>query len=117
MMLVGIKDFDFNNEDVDVEVDYDVGGFGVGVGDGVNVKTCIDFDDGADVTVDDVVVNICNDNEDDEEIKDENYIFYDEKEFDFVIEVEDDWIDNLFSDGSIGNNVYGSLDSKKYMEY
>ncbi|KAJ6936426.1 hypothetical protein NC652_011209 [Populus alba x Populus x berolinensis] len=117
MMLVGIKDFDFNNEDVDVEVDYDVGGFGVGVGNGVNVKTCIYFDDGVGVTVDDVVVNICNDNEDDKEIKDENYIFYEEKGFDFVIEVKDDWIDNLFSDGSIGNNVYGSLDSKKYMEY
>jgi len=47
----------------------------------------------------------------------ENYIFYDKKGFDFINEVEDDWIDNLFSDCSIGKNVYGSLDSKKYMEY
>ena len=47
----------------------------------------------------------------------ENYIFYDEKGFDFINEVEDDWIDNLFSDSSIGKNVYGSLDKKKYMEY
>jgi len=47
----------------------------------------------------------------------ENYIFYDEKGFDFINEVKDDWIDNLFSDSSIGKNVYGSLDSKKYMEY
>jgi hypothetical protein len=43
----------------------------------------------------------------------ENYIFYDEKGFDFINEVEDDWIDNLFSDSSIGKNVYGSLDKKK----
>jgi len=27
--------------------------------DGVNVKTCIDFDDGVDVIVGDFVVNIC----------------------------------------------------------
>ena len=45
----------------------------------------------------------------------ENYIFYDEKGFDFINEVEDDWIDNLFGDSSIEKNVYGFLDSKKYI--
>jgi len=40
------------------------------IGDGVNVKTCIDFNDGVGVIVGDVVVNICNDNKDDEEEKD-----------------------------------------------
>jgi hypothetical protein len=40
------------------------------IGDGVNVKTCIDFDDGVDVIVGDFVVNICNDNKVDEEKKD-----------------------------------------------
>jgi hypothetical protein len=35
----------------------------------------------------------------DEEEEDQDYIPSDEKGFDFVNEVEDDWIDNLLSDG------------------
>jgi hypothetical protein len=48
----------------------------------------------------------------DEEEEDQDYIPSDEKGFDFVNEVEDDWIDNLLSDGSTRKTVYSALDLK-----
>jgi hypothetical protein len=53
---------------------------------------------------------MCSDNVNDEEEEDQDYIPSDEKGFDFVNGVEDDWIDNLLGDGSTRKTVYGALD-------
>jgi len=58
----------------------------------------------------DIVINMCSDNVNDEEEEDQDYIPSDEKGFDFVNGVEDDWIDNLLGDGSTRKTVYGALD-------
>ena len=105
-------DVGYNIDEIDNgvrhEIGVNMGGSVVGDIDCVRAETCPHVGG----VMGDIVINMCSDNVNDEEEEDQDYIPSDEKGFDFVNEVEDDWIDNLLSDGSTRKTVYSALDLK-----